>query len=100
MLLSTSNVMIGDVITTRDGHETKVVGKQGNFFLTTDCGKIHFGNVMSLLRNEKYLMIDHSPEDIELMLSESPKDEYPKAHWQIEREKKLSKGETDDDTDL
>jgi hypothetical protein len=100
MLLSTSNVMIGDVITTRDGHETKVVGKQGNFFLTMDQGKIHIADAMSILRNDKYIMIDHTESEMELLLSEKPKDEYPKAHWQIERERKILKGENEDDTDL
>lgn len=100
MVLTTSNVMIGDVITTRDGHETKVTGKVGNFFLTSDQGKVHIGNAMYLIRDGKYIMIDHTIEEIELMLAENPKDEYPKGHWQLEREKRKNKGEPEDDSDL
>jgi hypothetical protein len=100
MILSTSNIMVGDVITTRDGHETKVVGKQGNFFLTNDQGKVHIADAMSILRNDKYIMIDHTESEMELLLSEKPKDEYPKANWQIERERRAKKGEIDDETDL
>ena len=97
MLLSTNNLMIGDVVKTRDGHEVVLANRDGNFFITTQQERLHIGDCMCVIRGESKFMIYHTSEEIQLLIQEKPADEYPKAVWPLEKERKENKQEKEEE---